>query len=278
MRRIAILYTPALHAGYLKFFRKYSKRVDALFILSQLLINELAPSESREIRAIDPPTIKKLIDALQIFKSVRLLDSQTLKRLSKEKLEIVTAKEAVSERLTKKYFPRARVIWDTVFLRWDEKSVLALRPPKSAIISKSPFDQKIMEQLQNEGGKTSDWWRRVGAAIVKGGRIILKTYNRHVPSPHLPYLEGDPRDFIQAGVLSHFSTGLHAEQFLVAEAARCGLGLKGANIYVTVFPCPVCAKLIAYSGIKRCYFSSGSASLDGERILKSQGVKIIQVV
>ena len=45
-------------------------------------------------------------------------------------------------------------------------------------------------------------------------------------------------------------------------------------MYVTVFPCPPCAKLIAYSGIKRLYCGGGYAVLDGEEVLKSNGVEI----
>ena len=48
-------------------------------------------------------------------------------------------------------------------------------------------------------------------------------------------------------------------------------------MYVTTFPCPTCAKLIAYSGIKKLYAGGGYAVLDGELVLKAKGVKIIFV-
>jgi dCMP deaminase len=48
-------------------------------------------------------------------------------------------------------------------------------------------------------------------------------------------------------------------------------------LYVTVFPCPPCAKLIAYSGIKNVYCGGGYGVLDGEDILKSRGVKVFFV-
>ena len=34
------------------------------------------------------------------------------------------------------------------------------------------------------------------------------------------------------------------------QAARNGVSIEGATIYVTVFPCPICARMIANSGIK----------------------------
>ena len=46
---------------------------------------------------------------------------------------------------------------------------------------------------------------------------------------------------------------------------------------VTDFPCPPCAKLVAYSGIKKLFYLKGYAMLDGERILKDAGVEIIKI-
>jgi dCMP deaminase len=48
-------------------------------------------------------------------------------------------------------------------------------------------------------------------------------------------------------------------------------------MYVTVFPCPPCAKAIAHAGIKHLYCGGGYGVLDGEDILKGAGVKIIFV-
>ena len=47
-------------------------------------------------------------------------------------------------------------------------------------------------------------------------------------------------------------------------------------MYVTDFPCPPCARLIAAAGISRLYFRDGYAVLDGEEILRAAGVDILQ--
>jgi dCMP deaminase len=134
-----------------------------------------------------------------------------------------------------------------------------------------------MDQLDTLARSSPDWWRQVGAAVIKKGKITLQSHNTHVPSEHSPYINGDPRDFITAGKNPELATSLHAEQVIITEAARKGIPLEGASIYVTAFPCPVCAKLVAYSGIKKCFFRRGSATLDGEQILKSNRVKMIQI-
>ena len=48
-------------------------------------------------------------------------------------------------------------------------------------------------------------------------------------------------------------------------------------MYVTVFPCPPCAKIVAFSGIRKLYYAGGYSVLGQENILKSRGVEIIYV-
>jgi dCMP deaminase len=126
--------------------------------------------------------------------------------------------------------------------------------------------------------KSSDWWRHVGAVLVKDEKIILSTFNTHVPSEQMPYVNGDPRSNFSKGVHLELSTAIHAEARLIAQAAKEGVSLDGASLYVTTFPCPPCAKLVAYAGIKKLYFDEGYGVLDGEQILKQQGVEIVQVI
>jgi dCMP deaminase len=73
------------------------------------------------------------------------------------------------------------------------------------------------------------------------------------------------------------STAIHAEASLIAQAAREGISTKAAVLYVTDFPCPPCAKLIAGAGIAKLYFRTGYAVLDGEGVLAAAGVEVVQV-
>ena len=143
--------------------------------------------------------------------------------------------------------------------------------------SDDPFDLKMMALAYNESEGSTCWWRHVGSVLVRSGEVILKAHNQHVPSEHMPYVFGDPRDFIEAGKLSHFASTLHSEDMIFLKALEKGIRTADADFYVSVFPCPRCAKYIAYSGIKRCFFGSGHASLDGQTDLKAKGVELIYV-
>lgn len=268
------LYVPVLHEGYLRLFRKYQGKVDTLYIFGQSLIDELKSLE-KEIRAVEPETMRRLIEALEYFPRVVVLELQDAARFPSG--TIITANETISQRFAEKYLSGRKVIFDELFLRWDEANVLSTHPVNYEKQSSSKSDRKFMTEAEKEREQSSCWWRQVGAVAVKDGEILLRAHNRHVPSELVHYAEGDPRDAIEAGKNTDLATTVHAEQAIIAEAAKRGVSLEGANLYLTVFPCPVCAKLIAYSGIGAVYFSTGHASLDGERILKDNDVSIILV-
>lgn len=91
--------------------------------------------------------------------------------------------------------------------------------------------------------------RRVGAVIVRD-RAILSTGYNGAPSgaPHCD----------DAGCLmieGHCQGTVHAEANAVAQAARNGVSVKGAYVYVTLKPCFGCLKLLASAGIEGVYFA-----------------------
>lgn len=271
-----VAYVPVLHEGYIRFFEKHSGHKELLLFGPEIIAE--FPWLAKEIRQIDPIRMKKAIEALEIFDHVEVLDSAAAKTLDTSDKELILPDEDVSRLLAQKYFPKAQVTLDPIFLRWDKHNSIKERPivPEERI-TRDEFHRKVIKQAKKEAEKSSDNWRHVGAAIVKDGEIILIGHNRHVPSPHTPYTNGDPRNNFHKGDHIEISTGFHSEVSLIAEAARRGITLEGADMYVTVFPCPPCAKAIAYSGIKTLYCAGGYGILDGENILKNRGVKIIFV-
>ena len=285
MNPILVLYMPVLHQGYIRLFEEHAQRVESLFLLGGDLIEELKYLEL-EIRAVQPDIMRKAVNALGLFKNVDVVHRDELR--GEQRLDggtfwiwkdrgILTVDEGISRRLVEKYFPGRNIEFLSVFLRWDEQNVFSKQPVSYDRESTDPFDQEMVRRAASCAEKGSDWWRRVGAVVVKGGAAVLEARNRHVPSEQAPYIVGDPRDFIPAGTASDVSTALHAEAGIIGTAAQLGIPLKGADIYQTVFPCPACAKLIAAAGFKRCFFGSGHASLDGEAVLKAAGVEIILV-
>jgi dCMP deaminase len=125
--------------------------------------------------------------------------------------------------------------------------------------------------------RSSDWWRQVGAVAARGGTVLASAYNQHHPTEYAPYLDGDPRNNFSRGERVDLSTAIHAEAAIVARAARDGLPLHGADLYVSTFPCPACARLVAEAGFRRVYFAGPYSLLDGEAVLRQAGVELCWV-
>lgn len=96
--------------------------------------------------------------------------------------------------------------------------------------------------------------RKVGCLVVRNHQILCTGYNGPPAGhPHPEDIGGCERDIegIRPGERLELCYCLHAEQNAILQAARNGVSIEGAEIYCTTFPCPICARMIANSGIKR---------------------------
>jgi len=275
-KAVLVSYIPVVHTGYLKFFAKHSE-IKELWLIGKELAYELR-SLQKDIRAISPEEIKLFLETLKIFDSIKILTPQNLNELQSFNGDLMFSDEDISHHLTQKYFAKNQVVFDSTFLRWDLKS--SLKENDLANYSgklSNKILQTISNLLENEKTRSDDWWRQVGAVAIKNNKVVLSSHNHHVPTEYETVYEGDPRANFHKGEYLKVSTAIHAEAILIAKAAKQGISLDKAELFVTTFPCPVCAKQIAYSGIKKVYFIDGYSVLDGEKILKDNDVEIEKI-
>lgn len=274
--RILVAYVPVLHEGYRRFFESV-EGAKTLYLLGPDLIAE-HPVLSKEIRQLDPELMRSAVEALGIFERVEVLDNAMAAALNKEGLEIVLPDEEVGRSFAKTHVPNARVSFSPIFLRWDKHNALKERPVVAdEHLTKDELHRRLLGEAEKEAAMSSDIWRHVGAIAVRDGSVLFRAHNAHLPSEHTPYVHGDPRNNFHKGEGIEYSSALHAEAGIVVQAARAGVSLEGADMYLTVFPCPPCAKLLAGAGIRTLYCGGGYGVLDGEDILKSAGVSIVFV-
>jgi len=273
---IIVAYIPVLHEGYRRFFDNH-KEAKGLFLIGNEIAQEFVPLR-KDLRALPAEIIKKSLESWGRFDSIEIVQPCDWEKLAEKSGKVVMPDEDVMRELQLRFLPKAKIIFDSIFLRWDKhKSSDSKAVAIDQTISIKDSDQSMVSLLKAEAEKSSDFWRHIGAAIVKDGRIILQGHNHHVPNEQMPYVNGDPRSDFHKGVNLELSTAIHAEASLIAEAAKEGIALEGTEMYATTFPCPPCAKLIAYSGIKKLYYADGYDVLDAASILKSRGVEIIFV-
>jgi dCMP deaminase len=152
--------------------------------------------------------------------------------------------------------------------------------------------------LISQESKCVSW--KVGAVIAKNGRIISTGYNgspaggvnccdhaqeqnwiepKYNPvAPHINkvILKAECRNDHSAWSAKN---EIHAELNAILYAARNGLPIEGATMYVTLSPCPDCAKAIAQSGIRQLVFSETYDRNEAgwEEILTNAGITVTQL-
>lgn len=285
-RAAAVAYIPVLHEGYRRFVESHA-RGGRLFVVGPELYAEYRPL-AKDIRALPAELVAEAIAAWGICAEVAVLDIGGARELAGEHPRLTMPAEDVSYGLAESFFERCEVRFDSVFLRWDKtRTARLLFPQPRRVVSPAdvlaelgPAAEEALAALagaaESAAAGSIDWWRRVGAAICFADGEVRAACNVHNPHPASAYAVGDPRSNFYKGVGWELSTASHAEARLIAQAAREGRATEGAVLYVTDFPCPACAKLIAAAGIVRVYFREGYAVLDGQDVLESAGIEIVQ--
>ena len=88
----------------------------------------------------------------------------------------------------------------------------------------------------------------VGAAIVRNRTILSTGYNGSIRGlPHCSDVGHMMED-------NHCVATIHAEANAIIQAARNGVMIEGADVYVTASPCWNCFKQIANAGVRRIVY------------------------
>lgn len=282
MTRIAIVYVPVLHKGYVDFFDMLAAQgVSTLYLISDEVLASYEAfdylNRKDRIRAVPVPLMRELLLSRATL-AVELFDTTTARTIAESGAEIHMPREDISRHIAEIYFPNTNIVYHDVFVRRHTENVGEDKIPDiENSISSSQLQKKIFGRIHEEAEKSADWWRQVGAALVVANEIVFIAHNEHMPDEQLPNMIGDARSLFKKGIHINYVTSAHAEISVIAEAAKRGIPTDGAELYVTDFPCPYCARAIAKSGIKKVYFEKGYAVLDGDIFLKEEGVEVVQV-
>lgn len=275
MDDIIVAYIPVIHRGYLDYLA--STGAKTIYLLQAKHLKASAPQLAREIRAL---TLEELICSLQGFGyKVHSFDELHGFEIPKGVKVYMPEDDA-----TKDLIIDAEIVRGSWFLRWDWKNSTTtgvVQPEADRVLKKGDTNyylcSKRMKMLLTEAKRSSDWWRQVAAWAVTVDGVCIIAYNKHYPHEHIAYMDGDPRDNFNPGEFIEISVSFHAEQGVIAEAARRGISLQGAELLVVVFPCNQCAPPVLAAGFKKVYFSGGYSNLYGQKTLREGGVELIYV-
>ncbi len=119
---------------------------------------------------------------------------------------------------------------------------------------------------------------QVGAVLVKDKRVLATGYN------------GVPRGIVHCekvrclreklkvprGERHELCRGLHAEQNAIIQAALHGVSIEGSELYSTVFPCVVCAKMLINAGVGKVTYLGDYPDELSRRMLDEAEVAVVQ--
>lgn len=116
------------------------------------------------------------------------------------------------------------------------------------MVKRPEWDEYFGEITKQVALRSTCVRKKVGAIIVKDKNIISTGYNgsirglEHCETVGCLMMEG------------HCTRTIHAEANAIIQAAKHGLMIDRAEIYISASPCFNCFKLIANSGITKIYF------------------------
>ena len=119
------------------------------------------------------------------------------------------------------------------------------------------WDEYFLKLAEQVAWRSRDTHCQVGAVIAREGSkedgyVVLAT-------GHNGFARGvEDDDEIYQDKEEKLRWMVHAEANAIFNAARVGISLNGATIYVTKFPCIMCANAIIQVGIKRVYTLDGA--------------------
>ena len=138
------------------------------------------------------------------------------------------------------------------------------------------WDEFFMGVAVLAAKRSKDPNTQVGACIVDENNVIISTGYNGFPIG----CSDDEFPWDREGEITKYPFVVHAELNAVLNAS--GKSMRGAKIYVALFPCNECAKAIIQSGIKEVvYLSDKYADTPGTKaskmMLKAAGVKLTQL-
>jgi dCMP deaminase len=280
--KIAIAYIPVLHKGYFDFLTELTAQgVQELYLIGDAVLEaheELDYINRKDrLRALPIDAVMSAVSATTDF-CVKELNLERIQEIQNNEVCIITPREDIGEVVIEAYFKDKEVEYKNVFIRRNNHMLRDEKMPDThEVVSMDELTTKLWADVLEEADKSADWYRQVGAALVKDGEVIYITHNEHMPEEQQPNIEGDARTLFKRGIRLDYSTAAHAEVVAIGAAAKHGIVTDGAELYMTDFPCPYCARLIAKAGIKKVYFLRGYAVLEGDEFLKGEGVEVIRV-
>ncbi len=141
------------------------------------------------------------------------------------------------------------------------------------------MDREYMDKAYEQAEKSYCLKAKVGAVLVKDGKIIAQGYNNMTGGINDCTESGCIREIlnIKSGERREVCRAICAEQLAISEAARNGVSLDGSVAYITTYPCHICAKMLVSSGISEIVYDKDYPDELSKKFIEEAGIKIRKI-
>lgn len=148
---------------------------------------------------------------------------------------------------------------------------------KSGYIRPS-WDEYFMEIMRSVSKRATCDRGRASAVFVKDKQILVTGYvGSPLGMPHCDEVGHQMKKTIHEDgtITDHCVRTVHAEQNAICQAAKRGVSIDGATIYVNMTPCRACAMLLINCGVKRVVAGKKyHAGAESEAMFKKAKIKL----
>ncbi|HUK11785.1 MAG TPA: dCMP deaminase family protein [Thermoanaerobaculaceae bacterium] len=133
------------------------------------------------------------------------------------------------------------------------------------------WDRYFMNLAREAGTRSTCPRKHVGAVIVRERALLATGYNGSLRG--LPHCT-------EIGCLmenGHCVRTVHAEANAILQAARHGVRIENADVYVTASPCWNCFKLIANAGLSRVVYGEFYRDERINEFAREAGIELVHL-
>lgn len=137
--------------------------------------------------------------------------------------------------------------------------------------ARASWDEYFMSIAQVVATRSTCPRKYVGSVIVKNRTILSTGYNGSIRGmPHCSDVGHMMED-------NHCVATIHAEANAIIQAARNGVMIEGATIYVTASPCWSCFKQTANAGIQRIAYGEFYRDQRTFEVAERIGIELVHI-
>ena len=136
---------------------------------------------------------------------------------------------------------------------------------------RATWEQYFMNIAKEVATRSTCDRKHVGALIVRDKTILSTGYNGSIRG--MPHCD-DTGHMMEDG---HCGATIHSETNAILQAAKNGVMIDGAEVYITASPCWPCFKMLANAGIKKIFYGEFYRDERIFDVAKKLGIELVNI-